>query len=110
MQVDSLPSEPPGKFRDSWGTVKSMFSQSALCFKQEETHRNNPKTKFHECKDSVCVFIHCYSPFFGSLALGTHIMSVLFSETEGLWTRERKRDHHMTLGQDSSSHSRSVYL
>ena len=56
------------------------------------------------------LFIHCYSPFFGSPALGTHIMSVLFSETEGLWTRERKRDHHMTLGQDSSSHSRSVYL
>ena len=25
LQVDSLPSEPPGKLRDSWGTVKVCF-------------------------------------------------------------------------------------
>ena len=57
------------------GNSKSMFSQRALWFKQEETHRNDPKTKFHECKDSVCV-ICCYSPLFGSPALGTHIVAV----------------------------------
>ena len=57
------------------GNSKSMFSQSALWSKQEETRRNDPKAKFHECKDSVCV-IRCYSPLFGSPALGTHIVAV----------------------------------